>query len=374
MATSYTQCDCGGGGTGDVVGPASSTDNALVRFDGTTGKLIQNSSATVSDAGVLATAQLNIGGGTFASGFAATIRQPDNGDFTALKLMSLNELAFLMIGRSGFQAPSGMLMDTPVLNYTDQTATTGAPILRLIVGDAASDILEVRSKNLATVFAKISSTGILTAAAANLGTGATGSTWTLNVAPTSGSNAKSTALIFDNTPTTGSTKLRIKAGAGQDVTGTDFIFEIVDASGTALCYYDVGNNAFSYPQTRLGNGANGTWAANGIECRNDFMLKWSATSNAVSAKDAGFSRNAAGVIEVNDGTTPGTFRDLKLRTLIANATVRFKGYTVATLPSGTVGDNAYVTDALAPTFLATVVGGGAIVTPVFYNGSAWVGA
>jgi hypothetical protein len=34
---------------GDVVGPASSTDNAIVRFDGTTGKLIQNSTVTIAD-------------------------------------------------------------------------------------------------------------------------------------------------------------------------------------------------------------------------------------------------------------------------------------------------------------------------------------
>lgn len=38
-----------GGGTGDVVGPASSTDNAIVRFDSTTGKLIQNSVVTIAD-------------------------------------------------------------------------------------------------------------------------------------------------------------------------------------------------------------------------------------------------------------------------------------------------------------------------------------
>jgi hypothetical protein len=35
--------------TGDVVGPASSTDNAVARFDGTTGKLIQNSAVTIAD-------------------------------------------------------------------------------------------------------------------------------------------------------------------------------------------------------------------------------------------------------------------------------------------------------------------------------------
>lgn len=38
---------------GDVVGPASSTDNAIARFDSTTGKIIQNSGITLSDANAL---------------------------------------------------------------------------------------------------------------------------------------------------------------------------------------------------------------------------------------------------------------------------------------------------------------------------------
>ncbi len=42
-----------GVGGGDFVGPASSTDNAILRFDGTTGKLGQNSIAILSDSGVL---------------------------------------------------------------------------------------------------------------------------------------------------------------------------------------------------------------------------------------------------------------------------------------------------------------------------------
>ena len=37
---------------GDVVGPASSTDNAFARFDSTTGKLLQNSAATLDDVGL----------------------------------------------------------------------------------------------------------------------------------------------------------------------------------------------------------------------------------------------------------------------------------------------------------------------------------
>ena len=40
--------------SGDVTGPGSSTDNAIVRFDGTTGKIIQNTTQVViSDAGVV---------------------------------------------------------------------------------------------------------------------------------------------------------------------------------------------------------------------------------------------------------------------------------------------------------------------------------
>jgi len=42
---------------GDIVGPVSSTDNAITRFDGTTGKLLQNSSVTVSDAGAVVAPQ-----------------------------------------------------------------------------------------------------------------------------------------------------------------------------------------------------------------------------------------------------------------------------------------------------------------------------
>ena len=52
--------------------------------------------------------------------------------------------------------------------------------------------------------------------------------------------------------------------------------------------------------------------------------------------------------------------------------VSTSGYTVATLPAGTVGQRAYVTDALAPAYGVAVAGGGAVTIPVFYNGAAWI--
>lgn len=52
--------------------------------------------------------------------------------------------------------------------------------------------------------------------------------------------------------------------------------------------------------------------------------------------------------------------------------IKLKEYTVATLPTGTKGDVAFVNDAASPAFLATVVGGGSAVVRVFYNGSNWI--
>lgn len=48
------------------------------------------------------------------------------------------------------------------------------------------------------------------------------------------------------------------------------------------------------------------------------------------------------------------------------------GFTVATLPTGVVGQRAFVTDALGPTFLGALTGGGSVVTPVFKNATIWV--
>jgi len=56
------------------------------------------------------------------------------------------------------------------------------------------------------------------------------------------------------------------------------------------------------------------------------------------------------------------------------STLRTTGYTVATLPAGTIGMRAYVTDATLPTYLGALTGGGAVKCPVFYNGTAWVSA
>lgn len=89
-----------GSQAGDVVGDAVSTDNAIARFDGTTGKLIQNSSVTIDDTGLMTLRSLTLdtplslsnggtGGATAAAartslglGDLATKGNADYGDIT----------------------------------------------------------------------------------------------------------------------------------------------------------------------------------------------------------------------------------------------------------------------------------------------------
>lgn len=59
--------------------------------------------------------------------------------------------------------------------------------------------------------------------------------------------------------------------------------------------------------------------------------------------------------------------------LSATTTIRPGGYTVGTLPAGTVGMKAYVTDALAPAYLVLLAAGGAAYSGAQYNGTQWVG-
>lgn len=71
------------------------------------------------------------------------------------------------------------------------------------------------------------------------------------------------------------------------------------------------------------------------------------------------------LVTPNIGAATGT-------SLSVTTTLKPGGYTVGTLPTGVTGAKAYVTDALAPSFLTTLVGGGAAYSGAQYSGAAWV--
>lgn len=71
--------------SGKVTGPASATDNAVMRFDATTGKLAQDSSVTISDAGQIVAAQ-----GTITTSQPHTVTQTWNASGVAFNAMLVN--------------------------------------------------------------------------------------------------------------------------------------------------------------------------------------------------------------------------------------------------------------------------------------------
>lgn len=127
-----------------------------------------------------------------------------------------------------------------------------------------------------------------------------------------------------------------------------------------------------------------TIASSALTLPETVNINVSSGSNLVMDKSSGssmsFTRSGTGNVLVEDdgnklGIYYGSGSTLAAQigaTATFSVPVVLKGYTVSTLPSGSVGMTAYVTDATAPTYNGALTGGGAVTVPVFYNGSAWV--
>lgn len=100
---------------------------------------------------------------------------------------------------------------------------------------------------------------------------------------------------------------------------------------------------------------------------------FAGTISAGQTIDIAYGRNATGVIEINNGTA-GTFRDMKLRNLIATEGVQLTALTVGTLPAAASNTwkSCAVSDANAPTVGATVASGGSAKAVVRSNGTNWI--
>ncbi|KKC27447.1 hypothetical protein [Sphingomonas sp. SRS2] len=99
-----------------------------------------------------------------------------------------------------------------------------------------------------------------------------------------------------------------------------------------------------------------------------------AASGRWNAYMAGTANNAFAGNSRFGGTSAPTVTVDVTGSIAATGTIKPGGYTVATLPSASgvgAGAIAYVTDASAPSWGATVAGGGAVGVGVQSNGSAW---
>jgi hypothetical protein len=146
-------------------------------------------------------------------------------------------------------------------------------------------------------------------------------------------------------------RFRFKSNSTLSITGTSPTISTATANasltltpnGTGQVLFPFGAEAspgiaFSSAATRGLYGANGGThfsiagsnavgvTAEGFLVKSSLILGFSAGSTDANASDAAFARISAGLIEVNNGTA-GTWRDLKLRTLLVDATLTAGGTT-----------------------------------------------
>lgn len=163
-------------GSGDVTGPGSATDNAITRFDGTGGKTLQNSAATVSDDGVIRSA-------TNSGANAVTVPLCNWQMITADKNLanSATEQAYFPAASDTLTLPTGVYRFEWLVYITGMSATSGNAALDPIgAGTAVTDRWGYRVVGIdaATPTAVGTQTGLLSVAQQTAASAVTGATAT----------------------------------------------------------------------------------------------------------------------------------------------------------------------------------------------------
>ena len=274
-------------GTGDVVGPASATDNAVARFDTTTGLLLQNSGVTIDDSGVITGSGVNITGLT-ASEIVITDASKNLASGAVATYPSLTELTYVKGVTSAIQTQlnakgaGDALTSNPLSQFA---ATTSAQLAGVISDETGSGVLVfATSPTLVTPALGTPASGVatnLTGTAASLTAGNVTTNANLTGPITSTGNATAiasqtgtgTKFVVDTSPTlvtpvlgvaaaTSINKVALTAPAtGSTLTLADGVTLTVNGSATVTNGTHSGTNTGD--QTNIsGNAATVTTNAN----------------------------------------------------------------------------------------------------------------
>ena len=356
-AGSITIASTGGSGTGDVVGPASATDNAVVRFDTTTGKLIQNSVTTIDDTGNAS----GILSQQFSNGSATTLAAGKmwyDGTTGSWNMGMGNGNITQQVGEEMFVygKASAAITDSPlqIIYHTGTVGASGvikfAPTIAGLTN--VNDIIGVATENIAlNGFGRVTTYGVVHGITTN-GT-AFGETWAdddpiwynpvtgnpTNIKPVA-PNIKVQVGLVINAGSGGSGSFQVLINPGSTLGGTDSNVQITSPANKDLLAYD----------STLGYWKNNTFSGLGVG---------SVTSVALALPSI---MSVSGSPVTSSGTLTGTLTTQSVNTLFAGpssgaaATPTFRALVTADIPS-----LSYVSSVSGTTGRITSTGG---LTPI----------
>jgi hypothetical protein len=320
-------------GTGDVVGPASATDNAVARFNLTTGKLIQNSVTTIDDTGNAS----GILSQQFSNGSAVTLAAGKmwyDGSTGAWNLGMGNGNITQQVGEEQFiyGKASAAITDSP-LRIVYHTGTVGASSVIQFAPTIAgitdvNAIIGIATENIANnAFGRITTFGVVRGITTN-GT-AYGETWAdddvIWYNPVTGNptkvepvapNIKIQVGLVINAGSGGSGSFQVLLRPGSKLGGTDSNVQFGTLANNNLIQYDstlqYWKNVTPASVTGVGSVANavtfnngGAGAASGTTF--DGSVARTISYNTIGAQVAGtYVTSVTGTAPVvsSGGTTP----------------------------------------------------------------------
>jgi hypothetical protein len=237
---------------GDVVGPASATDNAIARFDTTTGKLIQNSVVTIGNSGEVDGIShiTNIDYVDFDTTYNATLQAGQLGwngnDTLGLGMIGGNVIQHIGEDQFFYAKATATITKGQVVMFTGAVGASGVPTGAPATGITdGTYIMGIAAENIANNgFGLVQSFGTLR----NVNTTgyadgdilwynpavAGGLTKTKPVAP----NVKAQMAAVINGGSAGGGTILIRISAGSTLGGTDSNAEIVTPSNGQIITYD----------------------------------------------------------------------------------------------------------------------------------------
>lgn len=267
-------------GTGDVVGPASATDNAIARFDTTTGKLIQNSTVTIDDAGNIISPDSVQFSGT------APVTQPIGTLWFDSSTDTLNVQQNAITQQIGeeiyvYGKASNTISGQTLLQAVVKTGVVGASgVIQFgVAGSGITDagvFIGVATEDIATnSFGRITNFGIVHGI--NTSGSTYGETWAdgddIWYNPTTGGltktkpsapNIKVQLGTIIHAGSGGSGSFQVLIGTGSSLGGTDDNVQITSPTGAQLLTYDQTATYWKNTNLAAGTGISVSNATNGV--------------------------------------------------------------------------------------------------------------